>query len=223
MSLSVLLMTRRLRDAGFVIATGIAILTLTPLAKEFFERTDPEVLVPEQECRAVGGRRRGSDPHHLAHSVSVADRRRRDRAHGHGGDRARVGELAPALRRRRRLVPRNQLCDCSTLGRWGERRVDSRVFLGPVACGGAETRGPRSRDSGGSGARSCCRKPFARGGARTLAASTVEDQPRVAAETSSCARLRRDRLAGSANSRAATSSSRESSGSFRAPGARRSR
>jgi membrane-associated phospholipid phosphatase len=46
MSLSVLLMTRRLRDAGFVIATGIAILTLTPLAKDYFERTDLKYSFP---------------------------------------------------------------------------------------------------------------------------------------------------------------------------------
>lgn len=38
LSLAVLVITRRLRDALFVVATGVAILTLTPLAKDVFER-----------------------------------------------------------------------------------------------------------------------------------------------------------------------------------------
>lgn len=37
-SLALLVVTRRLRDAVFVVATGAAILILTPLAKELFER-----------------------------------------------------------------------------------------------------------------------------------------------------------------------------------------
>ena len=46
MSIAVLLTRRRARDAGFMIATSVAILTLTPLFKEFFERTHLKYSFP---------------------------------------------------------------------------------------------------------------------------------------------------------------------------------
>ena len=45
-SLVVLLIKRRARDAYFVIATSVAILTLTPLFKDYFERSDLKYSFP---------------------------------------------------------------------------------------------------------------------------------------------------------------------------------